>query len=95
MNDNRSSNGMCTSLKTRIDNIGIGIDTTNGENVNGGIDLVDGKITRQVDNVDTTKDTIEESGGKIVSIHLENVGLNGTLVPELVLLSDSLGKFLF
>jgi hypothetical protein len=95
MNDNRSSNGMCTSSNTRIGNTGIGIDTTNGENVDGGIDLVDGKITRQVDSIiDYNTDITTEDGGNIVSIHLENVGLNGTLVPELVLLSDSLGKFL-
>ena len=31
----------------------------------------------------------------IVSIHLEDVGLNGTLVDELILLSDSLGKIFF
>jgi hypothetical protein len=33
----------------------------------------------------------DESSGEIVSLHLENVGLMGTLAPELALLSNSLG----
>jgi hypothetical protein len=40
------------------------------------------------------KQTCNENG-QIRSIHLENIGLTGTLAPELALLSDSLRTFLF